>query len=132
MDMLPKLCLLVLVALLTPAWGQVSASISGKVEDASNAAVRGATVTVKSLETGATRVVTSDDSGNYRALALAVGPHEVRAAKPGFKTAIRERVDLVVGQNAVVNLQLELGEVTQEVTVSGEPPVVNVTTASVS
>src|SRR5260370_19179713 len=123
---------LLLVAISAPVWAQVSASIYGKVEDASNAAVRGATVTVKSLETGATRVVTTDDAGNYRALSLAVGPHEVRAAKPGFKTAIRDRVNLVVGQNAVVNLGLEVGEIAQEVTVADEISAVNTTTSSVS
>jgi len=132
MKILPIVSVLTLMAVSTPAWAQVSASISGKVEDASNAAVRGATVTVKSLETGATRVVVTDDAGNYRALSLAVGPHEVRAAKPGFKTAIRDRVNLVVGQDAVVNLHLEVGEIAQEVTVAGELPVVNTTTSSVS
>ena len=73
--------LLLLMAVAGTVSAQVSASISGKVEDASNAAIRGATVTVKSLETGATRVVTTDDGGNFRALSLAVGPHEVRASK---------------------------------------------------
>ena len=123
---------LMLVAIAAPAWPQVSASISGKVEDASDAAVRGATVTVKSLETGATRVAVTDDAGNYRALSLAVGPHEVRAAKPGFKTEVRNGVNLAVGQDAVVNLRLEVGEIAQEVTVSEEIPVVNTTTSSVS
>ena len=60
------------------AWAQVSAAISGKVEDASGAAVSGATVTVKDVETGATRIVTTDSNGDYRALALPIGLHEVR------------------------------------------------------
>src|SRR5690349_6610022 len=98
--------LLLLVAVAGTVSAQVSASISGKIEDASNAAIRGATVTVKSLETGATRVVTTDDGGNFRALSLAVGPHEVRASKTGFKTEVRNRVNLVVGQDAVVNMRL--------------------------
>ncbi len=65
-------------------WAQVTASISGKVEDATGAAVGGASVTVKNPETGATRIVTTDEAGFYRVLSLPVGQQEVRAEKPGF------------------------------------------------
>src|SRR5262249_50819423 len=64
-------------------WSQVTATISGRVEDASGAAVGGATITVKSLETGQTRNVTTDETGNYRIVSVRVGPHEVRVEKPG-------------------------------------------------
>jgi hypothetical protein len=114
------------------AWAQVSATISGKVEDASGAAIRGATVTVKSVETGATRVVTTDEAGNYRAVELPLGSQEVRAEKTGFKAALRTGINLAVGQEAVVNLSLEVGELIQQVTVSEDAPVVNTTPASVS
>ena len=60
---------------------QVTASISGKVEDPSSAGVAGATVTVKSLETGATRVVTTDESGSFTFVALPLGQQEVKAEK---------------------------------------------------
>ena len=125
--------ILLLVALCAgAAWGQVTASISGKVEDPSGASVPGATVTVKNVETGATRTVATDAAGNYRALSLAVGGYEVRAEKPGFKTAVRSGISLVVGQEAVVGLKLEVGEVVEEVSVSAEAPLVNTTTATVS
>ena len=120
MKILPMVCVLMVQALAVPAPAQVAAAISGKVEDASSAAVRKATVTVKSLETGATRVVTTDEAGNYRVLSLGIGPHEVRASNTGFKTEIRNRINLEVGQDAVVNLRLEVGEIAQEVTVSDE------------
>src|SRR5437899_9104324 len=59
------------IALVVPsAWAQVTAAISGKVADVTGAAVGGANITVKSLETGATRVVATDEAGNFRALAL--------------------------------------------------------------
>jgi len=129
-----SLCLgiLVLVQNSGPAWAQVAATISGTVTDASGGGVPGATVTVKSLETGVTRAVTTDEGGSYRAFSLAVGPQEVRAEKTGFKTALRTGINLVVGQEAVVNLQLEVGELVQQVTVSAEVPLVNTTTAPVS
>jgi carboxypeptidase family protein len=110
----------------------VTAAISGKVEDASGAMISGATVTIKSLETGATRVVTTDDAGGFKALSLPLGPQEVKAEKAGFKTGIRTGIDLEVGQEAVVNLQLQVGDFVQQVTVSEEAPVVNTTTSPVS
>ncbi len=128
------LILAVAVLLASPdaAWAQVSAALSGKVEDASGAAVSGATVTVKNVETGAARVITTDANGNYRFLSLPVGLHEIRVEKEGFKVAVRLGVRLDVGQEAVVNLRLEVGEVVQQIVVSEELPVVNTTTASVS
>src|SRR5215470_15819917 len=90
-----------LVLLSGSALAQVTATISGKVEDASGASVGGAMVTVKSIETGSTRTVTTDETGNYRVLSLSVGAQEVRAEKAGFASAVRRGVNLVVGQEAV-------------------------------
>ena len=52
---------------------QVTASMSGRVEDSSGAAIPGATLTVTSLETGAARPTAADEAGNYRILSLPVG-----------------------------------------------------------
>jgi len=123
---------LALVAVAAPMWAQVGGTISGRVEDASGASISGATITVKNLETGATRVVTTDDSGNFRAAALSVGHQEVKAEKGGFKAAVRTRIDLIVAQKAVVDLKLEVGTFSEIVTVTEDTPVVNTTTASVS
>ena len=68
------------------AWAQVNASITGQVADVSGAPVRGVTVTVKSLETGAVRTTSTDESGNYLVLSLPLGAQEVRAEKTGFWT----------------------------------------------
>ena len=113
-------------------WGQVTGSISGRIEDATGAGIGGATITVKSLETGANRAVTTTESGSFRVVGLPLGLQEVKVEKTGFKEAVRTGIDLKVGQEAVVNLQLQLGEFAQQVVVSGEAPVVNTTTASVS
>ena len=124
--------IIVFIALLGVASAQVGATISGRVEDPSGAAVSGATVTVKSVETGATRTATTDDGGNFRVLSLPLGPQEVRVGKTGFKTAVRLGINLVVAQEAVVSLRLEVGELAQQVTVTAEAPLVNITTSSVS
>ena len=115
-----------------PLRAQVTAAISGIVQDASGAVVSGAVVTVKSLETGASRTVTTDASGNYTVVSLPLGPQELKAAKNGFKTAVRSGVDLVVGQKAVVNFRLELGDLVQQVTLVDETPLVNTTTSAIS
>jgi hypothetical protein len=124
--------LLALLAGAGLASAQVTASISGRVEDAAGGWIKAATVTVRSLETGASRVVTSDDAGDFRALSLPLGPQEVKAEKQGFKPVLRTGVNLEVGEEAVVNLRLEVGELAQQITVTAETPVVNTTTSSVS
>jgi len=111
---------------------QVTGSISGIVQDTSGAAVPNATVTVRSLETGATRTILTGDIGSYRALSLPVGQYEIRAEKEGFKTAVRTGIDLVVGQAAAVNLNLEVGAARQEVTVMSEAPLVDTSTTPAS
>jgi len=120
--------LLTLGLLTIPLRAQVTASISGT----SGSGVVGAMVTVKSIETGASRTATTDSAGHYTVLSLPLGPQEVKAEKPGFKSAVRTGIDLVVGQEAVVNLQLEVGELIQQVTVAAETPLVNTTTSQVS
>jgi hypothetical protein len=115
-----------------PSNAQVSAAISGRVLDPSGAVVAGAIVTVRSIETGASRTVTTDDSGDYTVLGLSPGPQELTAAKSGFNSLAPVRVTLVVGQEAVVNFSLEVGKKIAVLTVTDRTPVVNTTTSSVS
>jgi hypothetical protein len=115
-----------------PLRAQVSAEISGHVEDASGAAVSGATVTVKSLETGATRTVRTDGAGNYQALSLPLGLEEVRVEKASFRATVRTGINLVVGQSATVNLRLEVGSFTQQIVVNADASIVNTSTDSVA
>src|SRR5208282_3568465 len=124
---------LVLFASPTTGWAQVAASISGKVEDTTGAAVSGATVTIRNMATDAKRVVTTDSAGHYSILSLPVGVYELSAEKSGFETQEWSGIRLNVGQEVVENLSLTVGAATQEITVSETaPPVVNTTTSSVS
>jgi hypothetical protein len=91
-----------------------------------------ATVSVTNLETGTTRTVATDGEGYYQVLSLPVGRYEVKAEKEGFSGALQSGIDLVVGQNAVVNLGLNVGTLNQQVNVTAEAPLVNTTTNSVS
>jgi hypothetical protein len=111
---------------------QATSSISGRVDDTSGAAAPGVALTVTSMETGSTRTAISDGSGEYRVLSLPVGRYEVKAEKAGFEVEVRQGLDLVVGQEAVVNMTLRVGAVSQQVTVTGDASLVNTTTASTS
>ena len=109
---------------------QVTASMTGSVKDATGAVIPEATVTIKHVETGTTRTAQTDAGGNYSIPSLPVGEYEVSAEKAGFKQVVRKGITLVVGQQAVVNLALEVGSVEQQVTVSAEAPLVNTTLSS--
>src|SRR6516165_1627386 len=127
-----RVLILFSLAVCAPAYSQVTASITGSVQDATGSAIPDATITVKNLETGATRIVTTDAVGNFAILALPLGPQEIKAEKTGFRPEVRSGINLEVGQDAVVTLKLEVGEIAQAVTVSEEAPVVNTTTSSVA
>jgi carboxypeptidase family protein len=111
---------------------QVTGSISGTITDSSGAGIPHAMVTVTDLETGQVRSLVTDDRGSYRALALPVGRYEVKAGQPGFRTAVRTGISLVVAQEAIADLTLQIGESTQQVAVTAEAPLVDVTTTAIS
>ncbi len=97
-------------------------TITGTVKDVSGAAVLGATVTVKHLETGLTRTVEVDATGNYSVASLPVGEYELTAEKMGFQREVRRGIKLVVAQEAVVDLTLQVGSMVQQVTVTEDAP----------
>jgi Carboxypeptidase regulatory-like domain len=107
---------------------QSDASLAGTVNDVSGAAIQGATITIKNLESGTQRQVETDNAGRYHAPSLAVGPYELTAEKTGFRNEHRAGITLVVGQHGEVDLILQLGDVRQTIEVSSEPAVVVVTT----
>ena len=111
---------------------QISASLSGLITDPSGAAVSAASVTAKNLDTGIARTVPTDPSGRYRFFVLPVGPYEVRVTKEGFAEGVRSGIRLVVGQDATVDLGLRVGQVSEQVKVTGDAPLVNLTTQDIS
>jgi Carboxypeptidase regulatory-like domain len=124
--------LLLLLCCLQPARAQVSASLKGVVTDPSGAPVPAATVTANNTETGAVRSVTTDDAGRYQIVWLAVGQYELSATKNGFQEALRGGIRLVVGQEAKVDLTLQVLAVKAEVRVTEDAPFVSATTKDIS
>ena len=114
------------------AWAQVSATLSGKVIDPSGSVVSGATLTAKNDDTGATRSTVTNDAGLYQLSALPIGHYDVRVNKSGFTEEIRSGLNLVVGQDATLNLDLRIGAASQQITVNADAPVVTVSTADIS
>lgn len=129
----PKVLLfLFLFSCLQPARAQISASIEGIVTDPSGLPLPSANVTAKNLETGAIRSSSTDDAGRYLVLSIPVGEYEVRVVKPGFQDAIRSGIHLVVGEEADIDLRLQLGTVKSEILVRGDAPIVNTTTQDIT
>ncbi|HEX7286456.1 MAG TPA: TonB-dependent receptor, partial [Candidatus Angelobacter sp.] len=98
--------------------------IQGTVTDSAGAAIAGADVTVKSAETGLLRSVKTDEFGNFAVTELPLGAYSVTAAKSGFGTKVLNGVTVTVSANARADLQLNPGEVKQEVVVTGEAPLI--------
>jgi hypothetical protein len=102
------------------------------VTDPSGAPVPGARVTAKNTETGAVRSAITDDAGRYQIVWVAVGQYEVAVSKPGFQEAIRSGIRLVVGEEASVDLKLQVSAVQAEVKVTEDAPIVSTTTRDIS
>src|SRR5262245_13867149 len=100
----------------------INGTIEGVVRDTTGAVLSGATVTVTNLDMGAQRSLTTGADGSYRALLLALGTYTVRVEMQGFKAVERTGVKLSAGQTAVLNVTLEVGGVSEVVSVSGETP----------
>ena len=114
-------------------FGQGStASITGIVRDSSGAVLPGATVIAKHTDSGLTRTVVSSESGAYNLELLPIGAYEITTSLQGFKQETRRGINLVVGQQAVINLTLEVGAAAESVTVTDEAPIVNTTLSSTS
>jgi Carboxypeptidase regulatory-like domain/TonB dependent receptor len=120
------------VSLSSLGFAQTGGTISGSTRDASGALIPGASVTIKNIDTGLMRELITDEQGRYSAPNLPVGSYEVQVSLSGFQTEVRKGIELAVGQEAVINLSLQVGQVAERVEVVGEAAVVEVTNATVS
>ena len=94
--------------------------------------VPGATITVKNEGTNIDRTIVADSNGDYRVAGLEVGNYEISVTAPGFKTFVRTKIDLNSSQIKRVDASLELGEVTDKITVEGGIGQVETETATLS
>ena len=128
---LASLMALVLLLVAGPAYAQQTESrILGKVLDSSKAALPGVTVTVLSVDTGSSREAITDADGSYTVTNLRPGAYVVKAVLSGFQEQRREVV-LGVGQIESVTLELGVAGVSEQVTVSSDAPVLDISSAKI-
>jgi hypothetical protein len=114
------------------AWAQAGRSeINGTVFDEGKAVLPGATVTVTHEDTGLTRTVTTGDEGRYTIPTLTPGSYKVTVELPGFQTTTRTGVRVGVGQELTLDLTMNVAALQENVTVTAQVPVVEVTTSRV-
>ncbi|MBI1872617.1 MAG: TonB-dependent receptor [Acidobacteria bacterium] len=115
----------------SPALAQTG-QINGAITDNSGAVVPGATVKAVEAATGLSRDTVTGVDGRYIFTSLRPTTYDITAELPGFRTSQRKGVLLQANQNLTVNFELELGTLAETVTVSGESPTVDVTSATLS
>jgi Carboxypeptidase regulatory-like domain len=128
-------CSFVFVALLTllplVALGQESrGNISGRVIDSSGGVLPGVTVTVVNNGTNSTTTAVTNEEGQFTALFLIPGSYRVTVELPGFRSAVRENVEVRVGDRLQVDFTLEPGAVSAEVLVVAQSPLLDTGTAT--
>jgi hypothetical protein len=110
--------LLAPILLVVSAFASVTGSISGTVTDTSGAVIPGVTVVARSTQTAITQTVTTDAQGFYAFTSLPVGPYEIDLRKNGFKDYRQTNLMIDVNTARRVDVTLQVGDVTQEVTVA--------------
>src|SRR2546423_6203974 len=126
--------LLLSIGLLVGVHAQSSTvgSITGTVRDPQGAAVPKAEVTVTEEKTGLSRTVTASDDGFYNFTSLPAGVYTISTGPSGFKKTVTTGVDLHVNENKTVNIDLQVGQVTETVTITSEAAPVEVRSGEVS
>ena len=108
-----------------------TAEISGTVSDKQGAVLPNTMIVVTNIKTGVSTNSATNGSGAYAVASLPIGTYQVEAERDGFKTSVRGPIVLTVGQEAIVNLELAVGEVSEKVEVSAEVPTVETSSSSI-
>jgi Carboxypeptidase regulatory-like domain len=115
---------MVLLLAATNAWAQATAQINGTVSDSSGAVLPGVTVVAIQTDTGFRRETVTDAEGAYALLNLPIGPYRLEASLQGFRSFVQTGITLQVSSNPVIKVTLELGQLSETLTVEGQAPLV--------
>ena len=126
-----KRILFILALSCASLFAQATAQISGTARDQSGAVLPGVEITVTQTDTGITRTTVTNETGSYVLPNLAVGPYRLEAALPGFRTYAQTGIVLQVNSSPVVNVALEVGQVSEQVEVQANAALVETRTAGV-
>jgi hypothetical protein len=108
-----------------------TATLGGTVSDPSGASVANARVVVQGAETGLQRQTQTNDSGTFTFTALPVGRYQITVEKPGFSKYVQSGINLVLDRTANVSVNLKVGDISQQVTVSADAELVNTQSGTV-
>ncbi len=114
------------------ALAQESATLSGTVEDTSGGALPGVTVMAVENSTGRQVLAVTDGSGVFRVPTLPPGTYRVEATLSGFANMVLPEIELLVGQNASITIQMALAGVEETITVTAESPLVDLVSSEVA
>ena len=109
------------------AVGATTGAINGKVSDTTGAVMPGVTVTISSPSMQGVRTAVTNEEGSYRFPAIPPGDYKMTYELEGFSTVVREGIRVGLGFTATVNTELKVASLTESVTVSGQSPVVDIT-----
>jgi hypothetical protein len=123
---------LALLCVPVPALAQQgTAQLGGKITDAQGGALPGVIIIITNEDSGVVRELTSTSEGSYFASQMLPGRYRITAKLEGFKALDRRGISLTVGQTTTLDLSLEVGGMTETLTVTGEAPLVDVTSAEI-
>ena len=127
-------CLALCLSFLSAAlWAQQDGTVNGKITDPSGDLLPGVGITLASPQLlGGERMTVSDEQGNYRVGLLPPGVFSVKYELPGFKSLVREGIQVSAGFTATLNIVMEVATVAETVTVQGDSPIVDTQSASVA
>jgi hypothetical protein len=108
-----------------------TATLSGVVRDTQGGVIPNTSITVLQTETGQSRETTSGPTGNYTIPNLSIGNYRITASVAGFKKTVLPSITLQVNQRAEVDLTMEVGTLSEEVTVSAQAPLLATESTSV-
>src|SRR5438093_1359592 len=112
-------------------WAQATAQISGTARDESGAVLPGVEIKMTQTETGIARSALTNETGSYVLPNLAVGPYRLEAALPGFRTYVQTGIVLQVNTSPVINVVLEVGQVSEQVDVQANAALVETRSSTV-
>src|SRR5438128_9545817 len=99
------------------AAAQATAQVSGTVRDQSGAVLPGVEITATQTETAIKRTTVSNETGSFVLPSLALGSYRLEAALPGFRTYVQTGIELQVNSSPVINLVLQVGQVSESIEV---------------
>ena len=128
--MKPHAIILLAAVAMPTACQETRGMIFGRVLDPQSSAVAGAPVAVTNRDTNTVTHLTTNETGYYEASRLLPGSYEIAAEAPGFKKSIRGGIVLPVGSRLEIDLRLEVGAISESVSVTAEAPMLDTSNVS--